>query len=404
MKPKAVFPIFISTVLIIVLLLTPLATLSRSLATPSAGFNNYLPYIQADGTAPATPTPTATPIGPYLVVTPSCWTPGSPNSTVELSGGNWPTSPAPQSPINLSVYDGLGNSTPIAIIPQGHGGSFNGIFFNVAAFTVDNAPYTFAAAAINGAYAEFLFSVPCPIDLIISSQPTLVSTPPIVAYEPVTFSYLITNTGSADITELFFVDTFFNPTGVTSTTIPISYSVGYNAIVNLLAGESRVITLTVPTGFTTGSTSHLVLGMVDSLYQIQETDETNNITNPLVVPVTPQPSPTPPAAPPGSSTIAGIVRILNNATWTPVYRADVYLIQTSGVPTPTIVGQTISLGNGAYAFNHASLGVTYTVLACFTVIGPNGILHYVAVRPGITSPNFFVDLFMTINAQGCPVP
>jgi len=396
---KLTLPMILCCAIIGILLLTPLAVLTRLFATPFGNHRNYLPFIQADNPLP---TPSATPISPFITAIPSCWTPGSPNNNIELIGGNWPTSPAAQSPITISLRDRFGNTSTLTTIPQGHGGSFSNISVNVAGFTPTNSPYYFVAQAINGAYAETAFLVPCPkpVDLIIG-QPNLVSTPPINAYQPVTFNYIITNTGSADITDLFYVDTYFDPAGVTSTTIPISNSVGYVAVAMLAGGNSQIITITVPGGFTGPQTTHAVYGMVDSMQQITETVETNNISDPLMVEVTPAvitPTPT------SSGYIGGIVRRFIGSAWVPQFRVPVYLIQTSGVPTPTIVALTASDINGFYFFTNAKpIGGPYTVVACTSIITPDGAVHYVAVRTGITPPNPYVDLFMVVSPQGCPI-
>lgn len=388
-----------------ILLLTPLALLTRLFAIPANDHTNYLPFVQADNSLP---TPSPTPIGPFITAIPSCWTPGSPENTIELIGGNWPTSPPVQSSITISLRDRFGNTSTLTTIPQGHGGSFSNITVNVAGFIPANSPYYFVAQAINGAYAETAFLVPCPkpVDLTIS-QPNLVSTPPINASQPVTFNYIITNTGSADITDLFYVDTYFDPTGVTSTTVPISYSVGYVAVAMLAGGSSQTITITVSGGFTGPQTTHAVYGMVDSVQQITEIVETNNVSGPLMVEVTPVViTPTPTSTPTSGGYIGGIVRRFTGSTWEPQFRAQVYLLQTSGVPTPTIVAITESDINGFYFFTNAKRisSNTYTVVACSTIATPDGLVHYVAIRTGIIPPNPFVDLFMVASPQGCPIP
>lgn len=387
--------------------------------TPTAtAFPTNTPLPTSTPTPSITPTPSATPILPYINAVPNCWTPGNPSS-IQLVGGSWPTSPAAQSPITIYFRDNLGNTTNITTIPQGHGGSFTNVYVDVGSFTTGNAPYYFVAQAPNGAYDEVQFNVPCninptttpsptpspnPADLIIVSQPTLISTPPINGYQPVTFSYVITNTGNINITDLFYLDTYFDPIGVTSTTIPISYSVSYVAIDSLAGGASRTITMTVHTGFPGTSTSHTVFGMVDSVAQIAELYENNNITTPRAVPVTPPFStPTPSPTPGGASTIAGIVRIFTGSDWVPQFRAKVFLVQVSGVPSPVLISQTTTGQTGSYYFSNATSGVDYTIYACFLIAGtpPRA---YVGSRTGIMSPNNYADVFMIQSATGCPYP
>jgi hypothetical protein len=401
-KIKFAFLVVIGAVFVGVLFFNP----ARTPLTAQVLNDNFMPLMSHQETV----------IGPYIIAIPSCWTPGSPNNTVELIGGNWPTSPAAQSPITIYLRDSLGNTTNITVIPQGHGGSFTGIMVNVASFTPANSPYFFMAQAINGAYSETMFDVPCTIatltptpttvaqaDLVISSLPTLVSTPPIIAYEPVTFSYLITNTSNVDITDLFYVDTYFDPIGVTSTTVPISYSVYYTAIDSLSSGTSRVITMTIANGFSGVITNHTVYGMVDSIQQITETLETNNISGPLTVFVTPQPTPTTTATPTSGTTIAGTVRRFTGSNWIPQLRAWVYLVQVSSMPSPTLVAQTISGSTGSYFFTQAIPGEEYTVYACFFV-GGSPPQTFVGTRTGIIAPNTLVDIFMMPSTQACPYP
>jgi hypothetical protein len=374
------------------------------------------PLPTSTPTPSQTPTPSATPVGPYIGAIPACWSPGTPNYNVELIGGNWPTSPASSSPINLYLRDRFGNTSAITTIPQGHGGSFNNVMVNVSVLNPSNSPYYFEAQATNGSYSVRQFDVPCigptpvtpsptpspdPADLVIVSYPTLVSTPPIQGYEPVTFSYVITNTGNVDITTIFYIDTYFDPVGVTSTTVPISYKVKYQSVEQLAGGESQTITMTVNGGFPGIATSHTVYGMVDSIEQIAEEIETNNITQGLVVAVTPPlQTPTPTPTPSGSDIIAGVVRIFTGSDWVPQFRAEVYIIQTSGVATPTVVSILESSMTGGYFFNQAITGETYTVYACYTLSG----ITYTAGRPGIVPYNPYVDLFMRPSQTGCPYP
>lgn len=385
--------------------------------TPTAtSLPTNTPLPTSTPTPSITPTPSATPILPYINAIPNCWTPGNPSS-IQLVGGSWPTTPAAQSPITIYFRDNFGNTTNITILGQGHGGSFSNIFVDVASFTPANGPYYFVAQAPNGAYDDVLFPVPCdvvipptpsptpspnPADLVIVSYPTLVSTPPINGYEPVTFSYIITNTGNINITDLFYLDTYFDPVGVTSTTVPISYSVYYVAIDSLPGGISRTVTMTISNGFPGVTNSHTVYGMVDSIAQISELHEDNNITNPLTVIVTPPfETPTPTVTPDGSNTIAGIVRIFTGSDWVPQFRARVYLVQVG--PPSVVVAQTTTGQTGSYFFNNAAPGIEYAVYSCFTVAGTTP-RNYVGSRTAINAPNPYVDVFMIQNATGCPYP
>ena len=355
--------------------------------------------LQITTTLP-TPTSTPIPVTPYINVAPGCWTPGNPNTQIALNGGNWPVNPPAYAAIHIEVRDRWNHATAITTIPQGHGGAFN-MLVNVGTFLQANAPYTFMAQADNGAYAITSFTMPCPsqtptptptvpsIDLIIVSQPTVIFTPPIVAGEPLTITYLITNVGTANVTDLFYVDTFFNPLNVTSTTIPISYSVYYVAIGSLAAGQTRTLTMTIPhNSFFDGITPlQAVMGMVDSILQIGETNETNNITLPLYVPVV---TPTP-----GPGCLSGITRYFDGQSWVPASLAELYLVENG-----TVVATTVSGPTGYFAFaSGCTSGTNFTVASCYETTTE----VYYGSRSGLTPPNSYVDVFM-IPGVSCPFP
>lgn len=120
-------------------------------------------------------------------------------------------------------------------------------------------------------------------DLTVIGQPQLLTPLPLGANLPVSFSVTIENVGDVDVDSQFFVDIFIDPTIVLTTGIPITESSGFTAVPALAAGESRVITVTAQQGFTTEPFTHTVYAMVDSLEEIAESDETNNISVPLLV-------------------------------------------------------------------------------------------------------------------------
>ena len=380
------------------------------------------PIPTSTPTPSRTPTASATPNGPFISARPECWIPNN-DPIIILEGGNWPTSPASQATINIHVRNNANVSTLIQTIPSGHDGTFS-VNYDVSWFTPANSPYVFYAQAINGAYDEvnLPFYVPCvqptpvtpsptpspnPADLVIVSYPTLVTTGPIQGYEPVTFSYTITNTGNINILQSFYVDTYFDPVGAPfSTTIPITYSVGFVALGGMPGNTSRTITMTIPGGFTGIGNEHMVYGMVDSVTQITEEHEDNNITNGLQVFVTPPvETPTPTPTPEGNLTIGGVVRVFTGSDWVPQFRADVYLVQITGVPTPTRVATAETNATGTYFFYTAVPSVQYAVYACYTIeTDPTTTIVYTGQRQGIMVPpsNLYVDVFMTQSVSGCP--
>jgi hypothetical protein len=212
---------------------------------------------------------------------------------------------------------------------------------------------------------------------------------------PVDFQIVMTNTGQT-VHQLFFVDLFFNPTAVTTTTIPITNSNGYAGFTYFEVGTSKIITITSYLGFTEAITTNTVYVMVDSLQTIVESNEGNNITDELLVEVslppaipplpTPGVTPSPtPSAPNAQTSVSGIVRRLEG-NWLPQFRAYVILIeQISGNPVQT--AETDS--SGYYEFNNVPAG-SYSVKACLRLDG----VDYVGIRSGIIPIDPFANVYM----------
>ncbi len=203
----------------------------------------------------------------------------------------------------------------------------------------------------------------------------------------VTYTVDITNTGSVDIEELFFVDIYIDPASVSGIRIPIEDSNGYAAVSGLAGGASAEIIVPAPNGFPNIPPIHQVYGMVDSVEQIVETDETNNISGPVMIDyVTPGPDPIwTPEYPVGSdNTISGVVRVLLR-DWVPVQRIEVKLIDGSGQTVAT----TTTDRNGYYEFRGLP-PADFSVTACVTVDNTS----FSGSRAGITAPDGYADLFM----------
>jgi len=121
-----------------------------------------------------------------------------------------------------------------------------------------------------------------PVNLIIGPL-HLITELPVTPYEPTVFSTTITNTGDVDNNSQFFVDVFINPTAVYTDHIPIEQSSGYIGVSSLAANSSKIITVTAPFGFPANVPTHTIYAMVDSLDSIVESDETDNISEPLII-------------------------------------------------------------------------------------------------------------------------
>lgn len=355
-----------------------------------------------------TPTSSPTPNNPYIALSPSCGTPATNpgNISFNVSFINWPTNQS----LTLS-WEGV----PELIWQAGqHNGSFTiRMTKNVPQ---QNDTYTVLARAGGGWSDTEILTVPCsdfptptpiggatatpaPPDLVIVGPPLLITTGDIIAYQPVQFSVNITNAGDIDVDTQFFVDIYLdpNPSLVLSTTIPITESDGYSAVSSLAGGASRVITITSPLGFANEPINdHRVYGFVDSLEQVSETDETNNISWSLTpIPVTPAATPTPSPTPiNGSSEISGGAFIFENGL-VPQFRATLRLIDDS---TGLVIASTSSDQNGFYQF----LGVppptsTYTVSGCIIIDSE----EYYGTATGIVPPNLTTYVFM-FGGVPCP--
>ncbi len=365
--------------------------------TPTATFTPVPTYTP---TSTPTTTPTFTPSNPYITLLPACGT--GPDIQFNILGYNWDTNEG-----IVLQWDGINQ---LLIQPNTHNGSFS---YTWTFSGVADGPHEVRAysTGTGGQFDEDIkfYEVPCsniptptpapsatptlsPADLVIFSPPQLVSTRPIVAYEPVQFSVVITNVGQVDVSSQFFVDLYLDPTNIFTDRIPLTESGGYVAVSSLPGGASRVLTITSPLGFQNDPARHLVYGMVDSVQQIAESVETNNISQPAaIVDVTPAATPTPSPTPDGSQVIAGRVNILTSELL-PQFRAVVRLIDP-GLPGDGVIAIGQSDFNGVYVFNNIPTAVNpggYTVTACVFI----DTTSYFGIRTGLSVPNTNANLYM----------
>lgn len=345
-------------------------------STPSPTFT---PIPTNTPTNTPLPTPTHTPSGPYITVFPNCG-PG-PDIQFTISGYNWPTNQA------VTLF---WESEPVVPLQANqHAANFN---YTWTRFGLVNGTYTVRAVASGGAVSTATITIPCvgqptptpgasstpsPADLIAVGPPKLLNASPLIAYQPMQFSVAITNTGDLDVDTQFFVDIYLDPTTIMTDRIPLVESDGYAAVSSLSGGASRVITITSPYGFTNNPTSHRVYGMVDSVLQIDELSEINNVTNPLTVNnVTPAATPTPTVPSSGIDEISGFALIVTDKA-IPQFRA--YITLLSGT---TVIDSAVTDVNGYYQFNNVAPG-SYSVSACVQIDNS----EWYGVINGISPPN-----------------
>ena len=376
--------------------------------TPTVSPTNTVAPTQA-ATATPTQTLTPTPSGPFITLRPNCGS--APNVQFTVQGFNWPqnttislywTSTQLQSTINT------GSQTSFSQTWQKFGlvadGSVHTYQVVAIASGIPQKTATFRTPCENVTATPVTFTPtpsPAPADLLIVGPPQLISTPPIVAYQPVDFRVVISNTGDIPVESQFFVDVFLDPTTVLTNSIPINQSGGYQGVGSLAGRESRVITISVPLGFHNEPVDHLTYGMVDSLEQINESDETNNISAQFFYDqVTPAPTPTPiPSPVAGADNMVGIVYRPSDKGLSPLLRARVLLVD---VGTSNIVGSTTSDPlTGIYQFNNLP-PATYTVMACGSLSTSMGTVEYFGWRTAITLPYAFPVNIYTDDSVSCP--
>ncbi len=214
---------------------------------------------------------------------------------------------------------------------------------------------------------------PALADLTIGDL-TLLSPLPIAANEPVDFQVTISNTGDVATNQTFFVDVFLDPTEVYSTSIPLNQSSGYVAVGSLGAHASRVITMTTA-GFATEPDPHQVYAMVDSVRQVSEGNEANNIVGPLVVNDVGVPLHSITLLP-NCGTGPDVQFTVMGFNWP--QNTDVHLywdymlqsiIQTGGLTSFSQTWQKFGLSDGSYTLTAVANG--HTATAVFTVPCPS---------------------------------
>ncbi|MBE2222257.1 MAG: pilus assembly protein [Anaerolineae bacterium] len=362
--------------------------------------------------SPITPTPSITPKQPYIVAIPNCGSlDTNGNVSIQVFGYNWPD----ETVVFYWQQAGEYRDTD----PKGHGGIISGQWLEKKASmpTDPTKPNVYNILAYStSVQVSTQYKIPCdnatpvptvtatpthtpvPADLIVVGPPQLVSSPPIIGYEPVQFSVVISNTGDVNVDNNFYVDLYLDPNGPigpSDVRIPINQSSGYVGLSGLPGKTSRVITITAPFGFENEPDPHAVYGMVDSIEEIGESIETNNIsamaTADYVIPGdTPTPSPTPPN---GTNLITGKVNWTSPDGLDNLNRALVRLYNSSGV----LVDFTQTNASGVYTFKNVPGPETYAITACGNLDGDR-----YGVRSNISIPNTLPIVNIFTNLAPCP--
>lgn len=339
-----------------------------------------------------TPTPVATPSVPYIAVTPICS--DAPIASITVTGANWSSSAK-----NMYIYWDSDLTNPVCVAPLS-GGKFTCTF---DIFVTEGTPHVITGIARKangsavGSPATTTFVRPCPgttptpsptpsilPDLQISGI-TLQNPLPLGTYEKLYVTVGVRNVGNTDVSSLFWVDLYADPTGVLTT----QGSVDYVAINAIAAGSTVSFTMYVPNGFREVG-NHTLQAMVDTWNQIQETNESNNISALLPVTITvsnpaPLPTPTPYGTPRPPGNIQGVT-YLNTL---PQSNVTVYVYDGDG----RIVGSGRSDVNGSFVITNVPAG-TYSVTGTVFLV-PNlyyGQVSEVVVVAGQTTAGVNIDL------------
>ncbi|MCA9874404.1 MAG: pilus assembly protein [Anaerolineales bacterium] len=376
-------------------------------ASPTASITPTPPPVQMTSTP--TPTPTNTPTTPYIYLRPSCGSPDPVTGIVQftLFGANWP--------VGQDVVLYWQNTSNFQTRITGHNGFFTQTWTKTG---LANGTYNVIAISGSTNYTT-QYKVPCdnatavptaaasptttpqPADMIIVGPPEMVSTGTPVAYQPITYQMIISNTGDVNVQNQFFVDLFIDPVATiqpNSLRIPIGESSGYVGVSSLPGNSSRVITITSDFGFANEPTPHFVYGMVDSIEQIGEAIETNNISTPDVVDyvqIADTPTPTPSYGS-GSQSLMGFVQWPSDDGLDPLLRARVTLYdQITGQFVARVEASPIS---GFYRFDNLPTG-SYRIEACG---GIDQQASYFGMRVGIDVPNVLPLVSVFTNHIPCP--
>jgi hypothetical protein len=319
---------------------------------------------------------------PFITISPTCRTS---SGGVTVKGYNWPTSGNVDTTIH---WDSIANS-PLGTVPDSVVELGNGLWvknITTPAGTGDGLHTIFAHHAQGqGTTVSAPILVPCPApDLTISPQVTLVSPTPINQGDPVTFRVTVINTGTTQAVSQFPVSLYFNPSPAPttgSTHISTTFKSASYAVSGMPVGASIVVTLTAQSGFPISGTN-TVYAVVDSdpspEGQVDETDETNNISGALTVDVEPCVDNCGGGGQTGDGILAGQA-FVPSVSGELLPQPNVYVLLVG--PTITQTQFTFTNNNGTYVFTGLATG-SYTVSGCIDI---DGISYFFSIAVNIVS-------------------
>lgn len=345
-----------------------------------------------------TPTPIATPSVAYIRLNPICTDNADGLVTITVTGANWSSAAK-----NMHIYWDA-DPTAKTTCPLDKGSftcSFNIYVTEGVVHTVTGISRKSNGDQV-GVPAKAEFVRPCPgttptptptpsilPDLQITGL-TLKNALPLGTYEKLYVTVGVRNVGDTDVSSLFWVDLYADPTGVLTSLGSIDY-VAINAIA---AGSTVSFTMYVPNGFKEVG-NHTLQAKVDTWNQIIESNEANNISALLPVTVTvsnpaPIPTPTPYGTVPPPGNIQGIT-YLNTL---PQSNVAVYVFAIDG----RMLGSGRSDANGNYVITNVPANVPggdpYTVVGELRLVDTlyYGQVSMINVTAGQTTTGVNIDL------------
>ncbi len=348
----------------------------------------------------ATPTPTPTPPAAFIYTVVDCIPPGA--TSIRVRGDNWLDTNNPRVDQLRLYWNGVHGMTT---------SKDRNISTIDVLFTPINVPFpppTVHTLTVEGWRANpsrhkqtATISVPVclptptptptpatPPDLIITDL-RVTSDPLPGTYERIYLSVTIMNDSDTDVTSLFWVDLFANPDMTSPNWYQQQSSVDYVGVNALSAGSSITFTMYVPNGFETVG-KHTLIAMVDTWNQIEEEDETNNLSDLISVTLTTAnlaPTPTPEVTVVAGGTVGGATHLFDTG-FRQAY-VSVYLYDAVG----RLWASGRSDDNGNYELSDIPQG-EYTVVGQLRL----GDVLYLDVQPVVVMSSTYVIVDLYVQA------
>jgi uncharacterized repeat protein (TIGR01451 family) len=283
----------------------------------------------------------------YIAISPQCGAVSPPDITITVNGNNWPTHSNKR---KIKIYwDGALQTEFLSQNPS---------FTEDITVSASEGTHTVRAevwwkCCTLEDWSEATFIAPCPAPNLVITDLELLTTGVISTHQSLQFRATVANVGTMPHNGLFWVDLYTaDPTPLPEGTSGFAWG----AVSSIDPGETVDVIITVGDGFEEIG-SYQAWAKADSLGQVSETDESDNVFGPTSVVVSQEGTET--APPTGTGTIMGETRILLAVEPVPHKRARVWCIDTE---TGSEVAFATSDENAQYVLSNLPVG-TYLVMA-----------------------------------------